>query len=295
MYKAILSIWHATRRILRTIFNIISSPYKGFIRFQEYLNTEPEERSNSDTLLDRLTLGANARFRIPPEMWKEALKLRIHLIRITGIFIIACALAFLFITEIMFILQNPLIQIENLRLSISSPDSAFDIIPQIVFSSAFIFSLPYMIFELWLFVSPALRPREKKLGLILAFIFIILSTTAIAMAYYIILPVSLTAALSLTSKFGVFDWDLIGYLSFSLKIMILSAIVVYYPFGIYLYSVKFQKSRIPLRIIFLISFFIAALITPGTMILIDFGLTIVLFFIYLPTYLAIKLIYRTPE
>ena len=80
-----------------------------------------------------------------------------------------------------------------------------------------------------------------------------------------------------------------------MNIIILSALIVYYPFVIFLYIAKYHKPKIPFRIIVLGSFFLAATITPGTMVLIDAGLTIVLSLIYIPTYLAIMLIYKSPK
>jgi sec-independent protein translocase protein TatC len=212
-----------------------------------------------------------------------------------AVFVLFCVVSLYFLPSIMNLLHIPLSIIGQTKLRISGPGDILDIIPKVVFASASLLSAPYLIFEMYLFAAPGLQPIERKLGILLQFIFILFSMVTLTIAFYLILPVSLTYGAALTEQYGINDWELSRYLSFSMNILLLSALIVYYPFVIFLYVAKFHKPKISYRIIILISFLLAATITPGTMILIDAGLTVLLSLIYIPTYLTIMILYRAPR
>ena len=55
---------------------------------------------------------------------------------------------------------------------------------------AFLFTSPYILFELFRFVSPALYENEKRYSLIVVFVVYILFTMGLLMSYFVIFPIS---------------------------------------------------------------------------------------------------------
>lgn len=286
----LLEAWWVVTSPFRLLFNIAAFPFRLFKRFRQFMNTEPEERPLNE-VFENLATKQETR----NSLFDHLFALRFHMLRVVVAFAFFCLVSLYYLTDIMTLLQMPLAAIGEVGLRISGPGDIFDLIPKIVFASASVLTAPYLIFEFYLFAAPGLRPLERKLGLFLQFIFLVFSVLTLAIGFYIILPASLLPALKLTEMYGIYDWELSRYLSFTMEILILSALIVYYPFAIFLYIAKYRKPRIPYRIIILISFLLAATITPGTMILIDAGLTVILSLIYIPTYLAIMVLYRAPK
>lgn len=288
MTKFLKALWRVITFPVVLLFNIIVFPFRALRRSWQFLNEEPPEDPPLIDTFSSLATEAESR----QSLGEHLSVLRVNILRTVVAFIVCCIFSFTYVSDILVFLQIPLKQLTDLGLRISSPGNIFDIIPKVTFATALILAMPYILFELYLWAAPGLSSLQRKLGLVLIPIFSMLSIASLAIAYYLFLPFLLSTAITMTSQFGIYDWELSGYLSFVGKIMGLSAVIVYYPFVIYIYSVAYDKPRIPLRLIVLISFCLAAALTPGTMVLIDFGLTIVLSLIYIPTYLAIALLYK---
>jgi len=125
-------------------------------------------------------------------------------------------------------------------------------------------ALPYIAFELWLFVAPGLKPREKKFGLagipIAAFLFIL----GMVFCYFILLP----SALDFLTNFMGIEARLrpSSYFSFVTSLMFWIGVAFEFPLVIYvLTAMGFVKPQIlaqQWRLAIVIISIIAAAITP---------------------------------
>jgi len=206
--KFLFQVYRIITYPLRVLFWIITYPYKILRKVVYIFTTEPEDRPFSDVLASFANTNVRKNF------WEQIFTLRFHLIRALFVFAICCLVSFFYLADIFNFLQTPLNNLTNSGLRISGPGDIFDIIPKVIFAGGAVLTMPYFFFEIYLYVVPGLKTVERKIGLILQVFFFIFLVTAIAVSYYLILPISLSSAISLTSRFGVYDWELSRYLSF---------------------------------------------------------------------------------
>lgn len=132
-------------------------------------------------------------------------------------------------------------------------------------------SFPYLIWELWRFISPALLPNEKKYSLIIINSTWILFFLGALCGYFIILPFAI--------NFGYFyqisdqiklSYDLSDYLSIFLKITFGMATVFLFPMLVYILTMLrvltpiFMKTYRRHAIVLIL--IVAAIITPADVI-----------------------------
>ena len=86
-----------------------------------------------------------------------------------------------------------------------------------LFVSAFL-AAPYILYQLWSFIAPALYKEEKKVALPLFFSSILLFYLGIAFAYYVVFPLVFSFFTSVGPKSVAVMTDIGSYLSFVLKI-----------------------------------------------------------------------------
>lgn len=132
-------------------------------------------------------------------------------------------------------------------------------------------SFPYIIWEVWKFISPALLPNEKKYSLIIINGIISLFFLGVLCGYFIILPFAI--------NFGYFyrisdnirlSYDLSDYLSLFLQIIFGMGIVFLFPMLVYILSIfgiltpYFMRTYRRHAIVIILV--IAAIITPADVI-----------------------------
>jgi sec-independent protein translocase protein TatC len=124
--------------------------------------------------------------------------------------------------------------------------------------------LPYIAFEIWLFVAPGLRPRERKFGLFGIPLATILFLAGMAFTYFILLPTALPFLGSFTTIKQF--WTARDYFGFITGLMIWIGIFFEFPLVVYiLTSIGFVKPEIlakQWRIAIVIIAIIAAMVTP---------------------------------
>ena len=137
------------------------------------------------------------------------------------------------------------------------------------FYLALVVAFPYIIIEIWLYVSPALYTKEKKPAVVGAVSFVLLFFIGVALSYYIIFPLTLNFLgnyqvsdkvpnqISLNSYITTFN-----SLSFMMGLVFEMPIVAYFfsKIGV-LHSAFLKEYRKVALVVVLIA---AALITPST-------------------------------
>lgn len=152
------------------------------------------------------------------------------------------------------------------RLVFFGPEEAFLIYLRIAFFSALIFTMPVILYELWMFVSPAIEEHLKKYINHFIVTCFLLFIGGCFFAYFILIPPSLKFLLS----FGRGELEPVisaqRYISFILALTLGCGLVFQMPIlsfiftkiGVINYRILRKKYKYALVIIFII----AAIITP---------------------------------
>jgi sec-independent protein translocase protein TatC len=129
----------------------------------------------------------------------EELRKRI-LIALVGL-VIGCLIAGLFVEDLMsLILLRPAVE-ANIKLQNLRPFGQAFLFFKVVFVSGIIFSFPFMLYQLWLFVAPGLYESEKSWAGKITFFTTLCFLIGISFAYFVMIP----GMLSFTASFGSSD------------------------------------------------------------------------------------------
>jgi sec-independent protein translocase protein TatC len=149
------------------------------------------------------------------------------------------------------------------------PTTAFMIQMQVGCLLGFLLVIPYILYELWQFISPGLYPNEKKGIIWWVFSSFILIILGCSFAYYLALPIALKFLLGfqLSSIVPVIpSLTVDAYLTFTIQLILVFGVIFQLPLVMYILSriglvdgVWFQKHRKEAIVIILI---VAGILTP---------------------------------
>lgn len=139
----------------------------------------------------------------------------------------------------------------------------------ISFYIGLIIGFPYLIIEFWLFVSPALYPKERKPAIKGAVSFVVLFFTGVLTAYYLIFPLTLNFLGTYQVSVSIANQiSLNSYISTFLTLLFMMGLVFEMPIVAYFFAKigllkssflsKYRKISIVIILI------LAAFITPST-------------------------------
>ncbi|WP_353892966.1 twin-arginine translocase subunit TatC [Proteinivorax hydrogeniformans] len=175
----------------------------------------------------------------------------------------AAALTYMHIDPIIGILLKPADNIEFIY--VSPPELLLTYIRVSIILGVF-FASPIILFQLWLFLSPALKKKEQRYLLLALFVGILLFIVGAVFAYFIIIPLTLDFFVRLSA--GQIDamFSIANYISFIKSLILAFALVFQLPLIIVLLSqlglVTAKSLRKFRRYFLLIIIIVAALITP---------------------------------
>lgn len=134
-------------------------------------------------------------------------------------FLVLTGLSFYFVEEILSYLK--LLAGSQLGpLAVFSPLTAILSFIKIAFFCGFAFSLPVFLYEVWMFVFPALEERWERYGFMFIVSGIALFVTGILFSFYILIPASLEFLLNIGQGELQFIISLDSYISFVLLMML---------------------------------------------------------------------------
>ena len=147
----------------------------------------------------------------------------------------------------------------------------FNVMMSVSFLGGVVLAFPYIVWELWRFISPALRPQEKNNSLVMINSVWILFLIGILCGYYLILPFAINFAV----LFKISDiieplYDLSDYTALFFQIVLGMGIVFLFPIIVYFLTTigiltpKFLKTYRRHAIVLIMV--IAAVITPADVI-----------------------------
>lgn len=173
------------RAFFKKLFWILTAPVRiitwPFRRTRDFINYETEDTSAPDVF---------ARTIEQPTVLIEHLEaLRKHLFRALAVLAVTTMISFSFAGEILDFLSGPIGGIEALQaIEVTESIGAF---MRVSLLSGFAIAFPYILMEVFAFVHPGLKRRERILILIAVPIAAMLFLAGLAFAFFVMLPAAL--------------------------------------------------------------------------------------------------------
>lgn len=197
--------------------------------------------------------------------YDHLLELRVRLLWSLSAIVFFAVISSFFSNDILGVLKTALNIPE--KLVCFSPYEGFLIYLKISLFSGMVFASPVIFYQVWMFISPALYDREKRLALPFIFLSACFFMSGIIFSYFIGVPFILKfllkfgSEIKLSPKLGVDS-----YLNFVLSIALVFGLVFEWPILVY-FLVKMRVVSIftlikKRKYAFLASFIIAGIITP---------------------------------
>jgi sec-independent protein translocase protein TatC len=257
LFKLIWKIITAPFRFIRWIFKRIQAGIRAIIKNISAYFSEEE--------LDDAPIGETLATTIenPSALLPHLNALRKHLFRAMLAIIITTALSFLFIEQILAFLAGPMQGGINELVAIDVTENVGTVM-RVALLSGFTIALPYIIFEIWLFIAPALKVSSRIKGLIAIPSAIVLFVGGMSFAFFVMLP---TALPFLFNFMGLSTQPRpSSYYNFVTNIMFWIGIAFEFPLVIYLLAslglIKAKTLASQWRLAIVIIAVVAAIITP---------------------------------
>ncbi len=257
MRKFFSTVWKIITAPFRGLWWLITLPFRAVRSASQFLMSEPESHSYTE-IFSSLVQEQDAR----QAMIENIENFRVHLLRSVLWLAVGIIIAFTFNNKMIAFLAQPVGGLENLQ-AIEVTESVGVFMRVALMVGIAIAMLP-ILFELWLFAAPGLRPGEKIGSLIVIPIAAFLFIGGMAFAFYVILPNALPILLdflNITTKLRPNS-----YFSFVLGIMFWIGLAFEFPILIValtmagLVKPKFLKDQWRLAVVLIAV--LAAVITP---------------------------------
>lgn len=144
----------------------------------------------------------------------------------------------------------------------------FNVMMAVSLFGGMVLAFPYMIWELWRFISPALHPKERKNSVYMINFVWILFLTGILCGYFLILPFAINfGVIFKISDIIVPLYDLSDYTTLFLQVVLGMGVIFLFPVIVYFLTIigiltpKFMKTYRRHAIVLIMV--VAAIITPA--------------------------------
>jgi sec-independent protein translocase protein TatC len=194
--------------------------------------------------------------------------LRKRIIYSISVYILIFLLLFPFRNDIYLIILTPLLKFASLESKLIATDilTPFIVPIKLLTYLSFMISLPIILFNLYMFIKPALYQKEKLIYLILTISSWCLFVIGVVFAYFLILPMLFKFIINIKANYVYLYTDINNYLNFVINILFifgccfLTPIFIFFMLFVNIINlVTIKKYR---KYLFLLSFIIAAIITP---------------------------------
>jgi sec-independent protein translocase protein TatC len=182
-------------------------------------------------------------------------------------------------------MQGPMLPyLHGRRLMNTHPGGGFSIMMQTAIIIGVVIALPVIVFQAWLFLSPALHRHEKKVVLPVILGAVLLFVAGAALAWYFVLPMTLKFLTSMGDE--AFDQMISAneYFGFVTSLVLAMGAVFELPIAILALSalglvtpqflMKFRRHAV------IGSYLVAAIITPGDLFVTSVALMVPLYLLY---------------
>ncbi len=260
MRKLLRSIWKIITAPFRFITWIVRSIFSSLKRAAQNISSffkeeELEDAPIGDTLATTIEN--------PAALLPHLNALRKHLLRAVLAIIITTAVSFLFIRGILDFLATPMEGGMQVLKAIDVTENIGTVM-RVTLLSGFTIALPYIIFELWLFIAPALKVSARIKGLLAIPAGIILFVGGMSFSFFIMLHPALQILfnfMGLTTQPRPSS-----YYNFVTSLMFWIGVAFEFPMVIYLLAglglIKAKSLASQWRIAIVVIAIVAAAITP---------------------------------
>jgi len=259
MTKFFKFIWRVITFPFVLVFNIIAFPFRLIRKAYRFLNADlPDDDRPLTETFSNLVAEEQAR----ASLWDHVEALRGHLLRMVIALAVGVGISFYFTIPLMEYLAHPAGGLAELKAI--EPTEEFGVFMRVALTSGIAIMLPYIVFELWLFVAPGLRPRERKMSLTGIPFATILFLAGMAFTFVYLIP----TALEFLSGFTAIaeDWTAHEYFKFVTSLMLWIGLFFEFPLLVYvLTAIGFIKPTVlaqQWRLAIVIIAIIAAAVTP---------------------------------
>ncbi len=266
-------LWWLITAPFRLLFWLAALPFRSIRRFNEFMNDVPDENSLADAFVSAVQSGSS--------LIEHFEALRKNLLRALVALAITTTVSFVFSEQLIAFLAVPAGGLDALKaIDVTETISVF---MKVSFLLGVIFALPYIVFEMWLFVAPGLMPAGRRRGLLAIPFATLFFVTGVAFAYYVMLPNTLPF---LQQFLGIrSEWRPSSYFNFVTGLMFWLGISFEFPLLVYILSamgilqpkVLANQGRLAVVIIAIIAAAVTPTVDPVNMALVMAPLIILYF------------------
>ena len=166
--------WRAWQRSARALYRLRMRLVRFF--------TTPAEEHDLGTALETAVQN-------PRSLAEHVEAFRPHLFRALLVYLLAVAVAFAFLPQLLEFLTLPIGGLERLQaIEVTEP---LGVTMRVAMLAGFVLALPYIYLEFYLYVAPGLHPRTRVWGLLALPLVLFFFIAGMAFAYFVMLPVAL--------------------------------------------------------------------------------------------------------
>ena len=251
LWKIITAPFRLLFKLIKSIWDFLKKRAEGIYNF---FSEEPDDSSMGDVVQKVIEDPSGIIFHVG--------ELRKHIFRIVLALIIASAISFLFVADIMEWIASPVGGISELQaIEVTEP---IGIVMRITFLTGFVFSLPYIVFELILFVAPGISRKARIISILSIPLVTIFFAGGLAFSYYLVVPTAIQVLVNFMEIPTLLTPS--SYIKFVSGLMVWIGLFFEFPLVIYvLAAMKLVKAEMLVknwRIAVVIMSLIAAVITP---------------------------------
>jgi sec-independent protein translocase protein TatC len=254
MRKLFRGIWRVITFPFRMLWRFVRLPFRAIKKASDFLNKEPEDRPLSETL--------STTIQQPGAILEHLEALRKHLLRMAVALVICVVISAIFTQKIIDFLALPIGGLSKLQAI--EPTETVGVFMLVALICGFALALPYISFEIWLFIAPGLHARSRRIGLIGIPLALIFFVGGMAFTYYLLFP---TAMPFLENFLGVrTNWTISKYTNFVTTLLFWIGLFFEFPLVVYVLTamglIKPQFLAKQWRYAIVILAILAAAITP---------------------------------
>ena len=196
------------------------------------------------------------------------LELRTRLIRILIFMGLLSMIGIPFASEIYAFVASPLLDIlpQGSTMIATQVTSPFMAPLKLVLFSALLVTMPYLFYEIWMFMSPGLYKNEKSFIAPLMISTILLFSSGVAFAYFVVCPIIFKFFIGVAPESIMVMTDISEYLNFIIKLIFAFGIAFEIPVATFLLiraGIAQKETLVKARPYLIILFFvIGMLLTP---------------------------------
>jgi sec-independent protein translocase protein TatC len=289
------ALWWLLAAPFRLIFWLISLPFRflGWLfspvvgRFRQssiyrFLTDVPEDRPTVDAISDA--------FQDPMQILEQLEDVRRHLLRALVALIITVGVSVYFTNDLIAFLARPVGGLENLY-AIKVTDS-ISVFMMVALVAGLALAIPYIAFEIWLFIAPGLMPRARQVGLVSIPLALAFFLGGVAFAYFFMLPFAIPFLRDFLRIKQI--WTATEYISFVSSLVFWVGVAFEFPLVIYALSAMglvepgllLKQWRIAVVLIAVLAAAITPTIDPVNMALVMAPMIVLYFLSILFSYIA---------